>query len=40
MIASDVFMNALSPNSQGTNKVTGIIEKNNAHDRNYDSKAA
>lgn len=33
MIASDVFINALSPNSQGTNKVTGIIEKNNAHDQ-------
>lgn len=27
VIASDVFMNALSPNSQGTNEVTGIIGK-------------
>ncbi|OLR58998.1 hypothetical protein BHF70_04790 [Anaerostipes sp. 494a] len=27
IIASDVFMNALSPNSQGTNEVTGIIGK-------------
>lgn len=27
MIASDVFMNALSPNSHGTNEVTGIIGK-------------
>lgn len=27
VIASDVFMNALSPNSQGANEVTGIIGK-------------
>ena len=27
VIASDVFMNALSPSSQGTNEVTGIIGK-------------
>ncbi|MGN0169207.1 MAG: EcsC family protein [Lachnospiraceae bacterium] len=27
VIASDVFMNALSPNSQGTNEITGIIGK-------------
>lgn len=27
VIASDVFMNALSPNSQGTNEMTGIIGK-------------
>lgn len=27
VIASDVFMNSLSPNSQGTNEVTGIIGK-------------